>query len=206
MRNFTERSATLARCSDDVVNARNKQDPVLRREQWGTQSDEVLGSDQQGLSRVDVTEAEGRSCIPKERRSARRIASHPSAEYAYAFRCRVLEQDLQGRDPIFVYEVALLQSVLRQVRQRRQSNLSLAVELLRYRHREVRARVARSTFVFVLARLTVYQHGLLSCLTRSGQQSSSGGAARSEYGHAAKFYDHPSHAESLQGVVGRGLG
>lgn len=93
-------------------------------------------------------------------------------------------------------------------------NLSLAVELLRYGHVEVRARVARSTFVFVLARLAVYQGGLLSYFPHSGQQSSrqthsvssSGGVDRSGYGHAARSYDHLSHRESLQGVIGRGLG
>jgi hypothetical protein len=41
-------------------------------------------------------------------------------------------------------------------------NLTLAVELLHYGHVEVRARVARSTFVFIVARLAVYQGGLLS--------------------------------------------
>jgi hypothetical protein len=45
---------------------------------------------------------------------------------------------------------------------RRLMNLPLSVELLRYGHVEVRARVAQSTFVFVLVRLTVYQGWLLS--------------------------------------------
>jgi hypothetical protein len=35
-------------------------------------------------------------------------------------------------------------------------NLSFADELFRYRHVELRAREARSTFVFVVARLAVY--------------------------------------------------
>jgi hypothetical protein len=92
--------------------------------------------------------------------------------------------------------------------------LPLAVELLRYGHVEVRARVARSTFVSVVAKLAVYQGGLLSYFPRSGQRSSrqtrsvssSGGVDRSEYSHAARFCDHLSHHESLQGVVKRGLG
>jgi hypothetical protein len=55
---------------------------------------------------------------------------------------------------------------------------------------------------------------LLIYFPRSGQRSSSQthsvsssrGVDRSEYGHAARSYDHLSHRESLQGVVGRGLG
>jgi hypothetical protein len=93
-------------------------------------------------------------------------------------------------------------------------NLPLAVELLRYGHVEVRAREARSTFVCVLVRLAVYQGVLLDYFSHSGQRSSrqthsvssSGGVDHSEYGHAARSYDHLSHRESLQGVVGRGPG
>jgi hypothetical protein len=93
-------------------------------------------------------------------------------------------------------------------------NLPLTIELLRYGHVEVRARIARSTFIFVIAKLAVYQGRHLSyfpCLgQRSSRQtysiSSSRGVDRSEYGYAARFYNHLSHCESLQGVVRRGLG
>ena len=126
-------------------------------------------------------------------------------------------QDMKAMDGRLQQMFRAIQSVSSNhlsVLDQRLMNLSLAVELHRYEHVEVRARVVQSTFVFVLARLTVYQGGLLSCFPRSGQQSSrqthsvssSGGVDRSEYGYAARSYDHLSHRESLQGAAGRGLG
>lgn len=126
-------------------------------------------------------------------------------------------QDVKAMDGRLQQMFRAIQCVLSNylsVPDQRPMNFPLAVELLRYGHVEVRARVARSNFVFVLARLAVYQGGLLSYFSLSGQRSSrqthsvssSGGVDRSEYGHAASSYDHLSHRECLQGVVGRGLG